>query len=200
MDANVYAQTYVEWIGFAFGVIVMIFLLLLSNVDALVMGLETFLALFDFICTMLIIILLFIYGQGYVFFGSIFTVNMFVFSYAGPTFDVAGALNSRNKAPAWAKWARIAGFMAILFCAVVLRVMVFLKQFNVVEGIVLLEIAGEEPITLRDLWEFIVDILVVRMFSTCVDRIRQPTGTISLGLANAKANGEGGDVAAPAQP
>lgn len=184
IDVQTFAQGEVEWIGIGIGILGLLILIGFANVDALLVNMTTLLALFDFLCTVVVIVLLLIFGQGFVAFGSIYAVNMYLFSYTAPTFGVAGVLNSRSNPP-WAEVARFGGILGLLCCAVLWRLMIFLKQFSVTSSIVLLEIVGEEPITLRSVWEFFADVLVVRMLAICLGQLRQPMGALPLGQAHA---------------
>ena len=164
------------------------FFILSANIQIVLLRLKTAIAVFDGISTIVVVLIVSIYGQGFVLYGAVYSFGLFVNAYTGEAVDVDWRLSTRSPTNS-IYVVRQCGHALFLMAAVAFRICVFLKQVTVNEDIVLaLLLDGQEILTLRDLWEFVVDVVVVRSVYLSISRLRQPLGTISFGTIYAEIN------------
>ena len=165
--------------------LLVVFFILFVNVDALLMRVKTYLALADALCLLVVVALLGVYGQGFFVYGIGVFCFMYLAAYTFESIEVDTRLNLRSAVNTFYVVRQIM-FVFLLLGLVCLRFTVFLKQVTV-DRIELVQLSGAtEAFTLRDLWEFFVDVLLVRVFYLGLDRLRQPLDSLAVGKVYAK--------------
>ena len=73
-------------------------------------------------------------------------------------------------------------YFAGISATIVFRICVFVKQVTVSDEILIYDTqSAAGNLTLRDAWEFCVDIIFLRYVYVAVGRIKQPADTLGLG-------------------
>lgn len=163
----------------AVGILAILFLITFSNIDTVLLRVWQYIFVFDLCCMLVVCLLLVLVGQGYVFYGTVYSINFFVYAYLGEAYEVDSRLNSRTKLPL----VKITGYALLTMCTLILRFQVFLKQISAADDPIMTAPGTNEVVTVRDVWEFFFDILFVRMVYMMVNRMLQPMEVISLGQA-----------------
>lgn len=78
------------------------------------------------------------------------------------------------------------GYLSLLTATIMLRILIFLKLLTVPDNVLFTVFNSTNAVTLRDVWEFWVDILVVRLAYICANRLIGPAGAYSFAQNNAK--------------
>lgn len=181
-------EVYIIEVAFAITFLpVQVAMLLLANVDTALLHVKSAIALADMLCLIIVVILLALFGQGFVLFGSLSLTCIIVMAYTTEAAIIDRRLNSRSRLAYLEFMARVA-FLVQLVTITVFRAIVFFKQITVADDIVLADLSanGGELFTLRDLWEFFVDVLVFRTVYMDLNRLRQPVESIDVGRRYAR--------------
>lgn len=185
LDATDEVVFYLEMGVVAYTVVFAVGLQMFTNIDAFMLKLNSAVVLFDALSLLVVIVLLALYGEGFVIYGATYFVIMYVAAYTFEATELDSRLNVRTAARLHF-WTRQILYCALLLLIIVFRVNVFLKQVTVSDGIVLSELGAQAGVfTLRDLWEFFVDIVVLRVFFLGVTRLIQPVDAIDVGRSYA---------------
>ena len=189
LDVRKYAQGVIEWAAIGSFILLMTFPHLYGNVDILLMRCTTVTALIDFVALLVVCSLLLLFGQGFVGYGVAIFLGFFQLAYSTEALEMASRMNMKT-VPSHVRILVIMMYIASTYAATAARASVFLRQVTVSNDIILGEIPGslEGPITLRDFWEFWVDLIIVRLYFLNIERISKPQEPfqISLGPAYAR--------------
>ena len=155
------------------------------NIDAFVLRLMSVVALFDAISLVTVVVLLALYGEGFSLFGAVYFVGTFLAAYTFEAVEVDTRLNMRRESR-FAYRVRQVLFVFLLTSTVVFRTSIFLKQVTVSNDIVIVDLGNaSESFSLRDIWEFLVDVIIVRVTYIGLSRLRQPPNSIEIGRSYA---------------
>lgn len=185
LDKTQLAQSEIEFIAVACILISLGFPILLSNLDTVLLRLKSTVFLVDLSSYLVVSILLLTYGEGFYIFGAVYLAGPFAGSYAVEGVEVDGRMNSQKES-VWSHIVKYTGYFGLVTCLITIRASVFVKQVTVTDTVILVEVSDGAALTLRDFWEFWVDVLVVRLLSISFTRMVQPGRSISLGTAYAE--------------
>lgn len=156
-----------------------------ANVDTLALRFQSAIAIVDAFSLLVVAILLGIFGQGHVLYGISYFTLMYGAAYSFEALEIDFRLNTRARAHRHYV-VRQGMYSLLIVIAVVFRVAIFLKQVTVSSDIVIAELPGAAGLfTLRDLWEFFVDVVILRVFYMAFSRLRQPADSIEIGRSYA---------------
>ena len=160
-----------ELVSVATGLVVAVAGVAVTNVDIFLNRVFTALFTFDFITAVVTIALLLVFGEGFALFGAFFILTMFVEAYCFEGQEINIRLNTGDpNRSSWFKLKVLLMLLALLPPAI-FRTSVFFQKTTVSDGYPIGELAGEE-ITLRDLFEFFLDVIVVRLLVLGLERLR----------------------------
>ena len=151
-----------------------------SNYDVLRLRVTSAVFLLDLFSVVVLVGLVTLFGEGFVLFGGIYFAASLIMAYIAEPTEVDGRLNTRQNSIILKRMKYF-----VYFCGSVgvmmFRVCIFFKQITVSNDIVLIrnDFSGE-AVTVRDLWEFLVDISVLRYIYITAGRFAKPTDTITL--------------------
>lgn len=157
------------------------------NVDVLLLRLKSTLAIIDAAALVVVIVLLALYGQGFVVFGSVYFCCLY---YAAYTFDgiyVDTRLNVRKAVKTTSRIGKVMT-LSMIVSVVAFRISILFKQVSVSTNEIALDTLpnGAGPITIRDVWEFFVDLVVLRVIFMGWNLLIQPLEKIYLGSSFGK--------------
>lgn len=142
-----------------------------TNVDIFLLRVRKPLFVFDFVTVVATIILLLVFGEGFALFGASYVLTVFVHTYCFEGHELNVRLNTGDPNHlAWFKL-KVLFICAMLLPVGIFRISVFFKKVTVSNGVTIGELAGEE-ISLRDLWEFFLDVIVVRLLVLGVEKLQ----------------------------
>lgn len=157
-----------------------------SNLDILVLRIKTTLFIIDFISVTVASSMLFVFGEGFSIFGGIYFIGMISLAYAMEGVELNARLNTRNPNLTFFKVSKYVPYTAIFITLAMFRVLVFYKKITITPTVIIDDIpGGAGEFTLRDLWEFFVDVIIVRIIIITVNRFQQKSDQFSLGEAYA---------------
>lgn len=163
--------------------ILSVLVVVFANVDVVVMRLATWLFVLDLISLFVVVLLLILFGEGFHTFGVAYFVGTLTTSYAGAAREVDGRLNVKEL-PWYGKYIKFAVYTSTMLAISTFRVAIFYKQVTVKSNLTIAEIPGSvERFTVRDFWEFWVDILVLRLFFQSLDRLLHSSDKLYLGAS-----------------
>lgn len=155
--------------------------LFFANIDTLFLRFSSLIAFVDVISLIIVVTLLGLYGQGHVVYGITYSIVLFAAAYSFESMEVDTRLNMVH-ATREHYVIRQGMFGWIVLVAIVFRVGIFLKQVSVRSDIILAELPNAAgAFRVRDLWEFFVDVVILRVIYMSVSRLRQPSDTIDIG-------------------
>ena len=190
LDPTATGAELTQWFAVATIAASILFFILASNVEVVYIRLKAPVALVDTLSALAVVVILLIYGEGFSLFGAVYCIGLFVNSYATEANEVDWRLNTRDIYRNIFAFRQLAHFI-LLAAAIAFRVSVFLKKVTVRNDVVLADLlGGSEVLSLRDLWEFCVDIVLVRSVYLSIARFGQPLESIAVGTTYAKLRDE----------
>ena len=167
-----YANNVLEWSLVAFTFVAYIPPIFLANVDTLKRqaGLDSFA---DAVVLAGAIGFLLVIGEGYNFWGALVLFGGYENVYLVEPVEVFLLLNfEKLQSVSFLFQMKKFSFVMFIVACIVYRSAVFFEQITVVDG-VLLEFEGVSPVTFRDAWLVLVDIILVRVIFKALERLQR---------------------------
>ena len=165
-----YAGTYVEYLMVAFQFLCFTPPIFLSNVDTIWQQ-SSLSSAADILSAFIAIGFLLIVGRGYRFYGALGLFGGIETVYVIEPFEMF-LLLTFGRVPKYVLLLIRVGLVFFIVAVLVFRTAVYFRQIDIVNAVVL-DVGRSEAITLREVWLFFVDILVVRLCYKSAERIER---------------------------